>query len=85
MKRQSVSITNPNDVWLKAQVESEEYASKSEVVNDLIRKARAEQDEIEQIRARLMQAEKSGFVDASKTPEQFLADIKEKANRNGEL
>ena len=39
MPRQSISLTPPNDAWLKAQVESEEFTSKSEVVNDLIRKA----------------------------------------------
>ena len=57
MPRQSISFTPPNDEWLKTQVESQEYSSKSEVVNDLIRKAR----EIEAIRARLIQAEQSGF------------------------
>ena len=40
MPRQSISFTPPNDAWLKAQVKSKEFASKSEVVNDLIRKAR---------------------------------------------
>ena len=58
MPRQSISFTPPNDKWLKAQVDSEEYTSKSDVVNDLIRKAR----EIETIRARLIQAEQSGFT-----------------------
>ena len=58
MPRQSISLTPPNDAWLKAQVESEEFTSKSEVVNDLIRKAR----EIEALRARLMMAEQSGFA-----------------------
>lgn len=27
MTRQSITLTRPNDEWLKAQVESEEYAS----------------------------------------------------------
>ncbi|MEP0365764.1 MAG: hypothetical protein ABJN36_09790 [Cyclobacteriaceae bacterium] len=40
MGRQSISFTEPNDEWLKAQVESHEYSSKSELVNDLIRQAR---------------------------------------------
>ena len=30
MARQSISLTQPNDEWLKAQVASKEYASKSE-------------------------------------------------------
>ena len=40
MVRQSISFTQPNDEWLKAQVNSKEYASKSELINDLIRQAR---------------------------------------------
>lgn len=83
MTRQSISFTTPNDVWLKAQVESEEYTSKSDVVNDLIRKARAQQNEIEFIRAKLIKSEQSGFI--NKTPEKILADFKEEARRNGDL
>lgn len=40
MPRQSITFTPPNEEWLKAQVESQEYSNKSDVVNDLIRKAR---------------------------------------------
>ena len=83
MTRQSISFTTPNDDWLKSQVESEEYTSKSEVVNDLIRKARTEQQEIELIRAKLIKAEQSGFID--KTQSEILAGFKEKAQRNGKL
>ena len=83
MPRQSISLTTPNDHWLKAQVESEEYASKSDVVNDLIRKARAEQSEIEWIRAKLIKAEQSGFTDL--TREAILAQSKEELRGNGKL
>ena len=69
--------------WLKSQVETEEYSRKSEVVNDLIRKARAEQQQIELIRAKLIKAEQSGFTDKSQA--EILAGIKEKARQNGEL
>ena len=75
MTRQSISFTKPNDEWLKAQVESQEYSSKSEVINDLIRKARQKQEEIEWIRAKLVEAEKSGFTDMNR--DQILAQSKE--------
>jgi antitoxin ParD1/3/4 len=39
MTRQSISFSKRNDAWLKAQIASEEYSSKSELVNDLIRQA----------------------------------------------
>ena len=74
MSRQSISFTRPNDEWLKAQVEKEEYSSKSELVNDLIRQARKQQVQIDWIRAKLDKAENSGFTDDSK--EQILAQSK---------
>ena len=57
MSRQIISLTKPNDEWLKTQVESLEYASKSELVNDLIRQARNQQLQIDWIRAKLDKAE----------------------------
>jgi antitoxin ParD1/3/4 len=67
MKRQSISITEPNDAWLKSQLESKEYSSISELVNDLIRQARAREKQIAKIRTKLAEAEQSGFVHASKS------------------
>ena len=83
MTRQSISFTTPNDNWLKAQVESEEYTSKSEVVNDLIRKARVEQNEIEIIRAKLIKSEQNGFI--NQTREEILAEFKDELRHNGKL
>jgi len=74
MARQSISFTKPNDEWLKAQVDTKEYSSKSELVNDLIRQARNQQIQIDWIRAKLERAEKSGFT--SETKEQILAKSK---------
>ena len=79
MTRQSISLTRPNDEWLKSQVEREEYMSKSEVVNDLIRRAR----EAEAIREKLIRAEESGLID--QTPSEILAEIKAEARRDGAL
>jgi len=70
MARQSISLTKPNDEWLKNQVTSEEYSSKSELVNDLIRQARNEQRKIDWIRAKIEKAEKSGI--SNKSPQEIL-------------
>ena len=67
MARQSISLTEPNDQWLKKQVQNKEYSSKSELVNDLIRQARNQQAQIDWIRAKLERAEKSGFTNDSQT------------------
>jgi antitoxin ParD1/3/4 len=74
MTRQSISFTEPNDDWLKAQIENKEYSSKSELVNDLIRQARKQQAQIDWISSKLETAEKSGFTSDSK--EQILAQSK---------
>ncbi len=74
MRRQSITFTEPNDEWLKSQIDSKEYSSKSELVNDLIRQARSQQQQIDWIKMKLDRAEKSGFTSDSK--EQILKLIK---------
>jgi antitoxin ParD1/3/4 len=66
MARQSISFTEPNDEWLKEQIDKKEYSTKSELVNDLIRQARKQQIQIDWIRAKLDKAEGSGFTTDSK-------------------
>ncbi len=87
MARQSITLTKPNDEWLKTQVQSEEYSSKSELVNDLIRQARHQQREFDWIRAKLIKAEENlkdkGYV--KKSADAILVDIKERARRDGHL
>ena len=67
MKRQSISFTEPNDEWLKSQIDSKEYTSITELVNDLIRQARKQQREIDLIRMKIEKAEKSGFTSDSRS------------------
>jgi len=74
MPRQSISFSKPNDEWLKAQIDNEEYSSKSEIVNDLIRQARKRHVHIDWIRAKLENSEKSGFTNDTK--EQILKQSK---------
>ena len=78
MTRQSISFTQPNDEWLKTQVDSKEYSSKSELVNDLVRQARKQQCQIDWIRSKLESAENSGFTNDSK--EQILIKSKSLLN-----
>jgi antitoxin ParD1/3/4 len=78
MTRQSISFSKPNDAWLKAQTDSEEYSSKSELVNDLIRQARKQQARIDWVRAKLEKSENSGFTNDSK--EEILKQSKSLLN-----
>jgi antitoxin ParD1/3/4 len=78
MARQSISFTKPNEEWLRMQVENNEYSSKSEVVNDLIRQARRQQGQVDWIRAKLNKSEESGFTELTK--EQILEQSKSLLN-----
>jgi antitoxin ParD1/3/4 len=78
MPRQSISLSKPNDEWLKAQIDKEEYSSKSELVNDLIRQARRQNIHIDWIRAKLEISERSGFT--TDTKEQILKQSKSLLN-----
>jgi antitoxin ParD1/3/4 len=81
MGRQSISLTEPNDNWLKSQVSNNEYASKSELVNDLIRQARGQQQKINWLSTKLERAKKSGISNLS--PAEILE--KSKATLNGSI
>lgn len=74
MPRQSITLSKPNDNWLKTQVDSEEYSSKSELVNDLIRQARKQELHVDLIRNKLAKSEGSGFTSDKK--EQILEQSK---------
>ena len=85
--RANFSISTPNDSWLQAQIDSGEFASRSEVVNDLIRKAREKSREVEFIRTKLIASEKSvedrGWV--TETQNEMLDGFKQRARRDGKL
>lgn len=78
MARQSITLANQNDEWLKQQVVKEEFTSKSEAVNYLIKQAREHDAYVEFVRMKLEKAEKSGF--STKTKEELLVEIKNKLN-----
>jgi len=75
MPRQSISFTEPNNDWLNSQIQSKEYTSKSELINDLIRQARNQQKQIDWIRHKIEEGENSGFTMDGK--EEILRQSKE--------
>lgn len=79
MARQSITLATQNDEWLKNQVANEEFTSKSEAVNYLIKQARDHDEYVEFVRMKLIKAEKSGFA-KKQTKEEMLAEFKKKLN-----
>jgi len=69
MVKKSISVTDQQDSWIKAQIKSGHYGNESEVVRELIRERQLRDQEnpaeIEAIRAALIEGEQSGFSDLS--------------------
>ncbi len=76
MARQSITLAKQNDDWLKNQVEEQEFSSKSEAVNYLIKQAREREEYVDFVRMKLDKAEKSGF--STKSKEELLEVIKKR-------
>lgn len=74
MSRQSITLAKQNDEWLKNQVAEQEFTSKSEAVNYLIKQAREHDEYVDFVRMKLDKAEKSEF--SIKSKEELLEVIK---------
>ncbi|MFN7774709.1 type II toxin-antitoxin system ParD family antitoxin [Flavobacterium sp.] len=79
MARQTITLANQNDEWLKQQVAKEEFTSKSEAVNYLIQQARKQEEYYEFVRMKIELGEKSG-VATKQTKEEMLAEFKKRLN-----
>jgi len=63
MPRQTISLSEPNYRWVQERVESGEFATQTEAVNDALRRARELENGVESIRQALIEGEKSGVTD----------------------
>ena len=58
--RKTITLTEQQDEWIKAQIAAGEYTNDSEIIRDLIRREQVRSSEIEAIRAALIEGENSG-------------------------
>lgn len=65
--RKTITLTDKQDDWIKAQIAAGHYTNDSEYIRDLIRREQERSAEIEAIRAALIEGEASG------EPKQFDA------------
>ena len=83
MPRQTITLTEPNHQWLQARVDSGEFRTQTEAVNDALRRAREIENGVEEIRAKLIRAEQRGFT--AMTPDQILEQSKKELRADGDL
>jgi len=67
--RKTITVTDQQNNWIKAQITAGEFTNDSEYIRDLIRRDQASKAEIETIRAALIESEQSG------EPQPFDGDL----------
>ncbi|VAW99463.1 hypothetical protein MNBD_GAMMA21-1934 [hydrothermal vent metagenome] len=87
MVKKSISVTERQNDWIKAQLKTGHFGNESEIVRELIRERQIQDEEtparIEHIRAKLIEAEQSGF--SNQSAEEILKEIKDELRCNGKL
>ena len=83
MVKKSITVTEQQDVWIKAQIVTGNYGNESEFLRDLIRKEQNQDADIEAIRVALIKAEGRGM--GSRTPSQIKQAVKKRLKKNGNL
>lgn len=81
--KKSISITDRQAEWIKAQIASGHYNNDSEIIRAAIREKQEREAGIEAIRAALIEGERSGVSD--RTPEEIFASARERLRANGKL
>ncbi len=75
--RKTITVTEQENEWIKAPIDSGAFTSDSEYIRDLIRRDQARQSEVDAIRGQLIQGEESG------EPQAFNGDLfKEQSDEN---
>ena len=67
--RKTITVTDQQNEWIKAQIEGGDFTNDSEYIRDLIRRDQARNSEIDAIRGELIKGEQSG------DPQPFDGDL----------
>jgi antitoxin ParD1/3/4 len=78
--RKTITLTDQQDQWIKAQIDVGQFTNDSEYIRDLVRRDQERNAEIHAIREKLIRAEQSGL--SERTPQQIRAEAKAKLTEN---
>ncbi len=81
--RKTITVTDQQDTWIKAQVSAGEFTNDSEYIRDLIRRDQAEKEKIQEIRAALIEGEKSGI--SNRSVEDIIQAVIQRQRENATL
>ena len=83
MVKKSITITDRQEAWIQAQMATGNYGTDSELIREALREKQNRTSEIEAIRAKLIEAEQSGFIDQNRG--EILAEFKDELRRDGKI
>lgn len=78
--RKTITLTEQQDQWIKAQIAIGQFTNDSEYIRDLVRRDLERNVEIHAIREKLIRAEQGGI--SKRTPEQIRTEAKQKLKEN---
>lgn len=67
--RKTITVTEQQDEWIKAQIDGGDFTNDSDYIRDLIRRDQARQSEMDAVRRALIKGEESG------QPQAFSGDL----------
>lgn len=62
--RKTITVTDQQDGWIKAQIQAGHYTNDSEYIRDLIRREQERSAQVDALRAALIEGENSGSPQA---------------------
>lgn len=81
--RKTITVTDQQDSWIKAQIAAGAFTNDSEYIRDLIRRDQADKAELAAIRTALIEGEESGTSD--RTPDDIINAVIAKRRKYGTL
>ena len=81
--KKSISVTDQQDEWIKAQIASGNYNNDSEIIRAAIREKQERESGIEAIRSAIIEGEKSGM--SNRTPQEIIEAAKERLKADGKI
>lgn len=85
--RKTITVTDQQDQWIKAQIVAGAFTNDSEYIRDLIRRDQANQTGVEAIRAALVEAEQSIKTDgySTKSVNDIMQEVLKRKGLDGKL
>ena len=81
--RKTVTFTEQQDNWIKAQIEAGEFTNDSEYLRDLVRRDQAKNAKFSALKAAITEGMNSGLSD--KTVPDIMKEVEERMRADGRL